>query len=69
MAPWFSYPFKPTSDFYTVRVMDITGRLVAGMDNAQGNVELNASEMGRGMYFVNIANSKGELRTMKVIVE
>jgi hypothetical protein len=30
---------------------------------------LNASEMGRGMYFVNIANSKGELRTMKVIVE
>ena len=58
-----------TSDFYTVRVMDITGRLVAGMDNAQGNVELNASEMGRGMYFVNIANSKGELRTMKVIVE
>jgi hypothetical protein len=58
-----------TSDVYTVRVMDITGRLVAGMDNAQGNVELNASEMGRGMYFVNIANSKGELRTMKVIVE
>jgi hypothetical protein len=58
-----------TSDFYTVRVMDITGRLVAGMDNAHGNVELNASEMGRGMYFVNIANSKGELRTMKVIVE
>jgi hypothetical protein len=58
-----------TSDFYTVRVMDITGRLVAGMDNVQGNVELNASEMGRGMYFVNIANSKGELRTMKVIVE
>jgi hypothetical protein len=58
-----------TSDFYTVRVMDITGRLVAGMDNAQGNVALNASEMGRGMYFVNIANSKGELRTMKVIVE
>ena len=58
-----------TSDFYTVRVMDITGRLVAGMDNAQGKVALNASEMGRGMYFVNIANSKGELRTMKVIVE
>jgi hypothetical protein len=58
-----------TSDFYTVRVMDITGRLVAGMDNVQGNAELNASEMGRGMYFVNIANSKGELRTMKVIVE
>jgi hypothetical protein len=58
-----------TYDFYTVRVMDITGRLVAGMDNVQGNVELNASEMGRGMYFVNIANSKGELRTMKVIVE
>jgi hypothetical protein len=58
-----------TSDFYAVRVMDITGRVVAGMNDVQGNVELNASTMGRGMYFVNIANSKGELRTMKVVVE
>ena len=58
-----------TADFFTVQVMDITGRMVVAMDNVQGNVELNASEMGRGMYFVNIANTQGQVRTMKVVVE
>lgn len=58
-----------TADFFTVQVMDITGRMVVEMDNVQGNVELNASEMGRGMYFVNIANTQGQVRTMKVVVE
>jgi len=58
-----------TNDVYTVRVMDITGRVVAGFDNAQGNVELNRGSMTRGMYFVNIASSKGAYKTMKVVVE
>jgi len=57
------------SDFYSVRVMDITGRQVFSMENVQGKVELNAANMGRGMYFVNIANAKGEVRTMKIVVE
>ena len=58
-----------TADVYTVRVMDITGRVVAGMDNVQGDVELARNNMNSGMYFVNIANSKGEARTIKVVVE
>lgn len=58
-----------TADAYTVRVMDITGRVVAGMDNVQGDVELARNNMNSGMYFVNIANSKGEARTIKVVVE
>jgi len=58
-----------TNDVYTVRVMDITGRVVAGFDNAQGNVELTRGSMTRGMYFVNVASSTGEYKTMKVVVE
>ena len=58
-----------SNDVYTVRVMDITGRVVAGFDNAQGNIELQRGAMSRGMYFVNIANSKGDIKTLKVVVE
>ena len=57
------------NDLYTVRVMDITGRVVAGFDNVQGDVELVRNNMVSGMYFVNVANSKAEVKTMKVVVE
>ena len=58
-----------SNDLYTVRVMDITGRVVAGFDNVQGDVELVRNNMVNGMYFVNVANSKGDVKTMKVVVE
>jgi len=58
-----------TSDLFTVRVMDITGRVVAGFDNVQGEVELTRQNMVSGLYFVNVANSKGDVKTLKVIVE
>ncbi len=57
------------NDRYTVRVMDITGRVVAGFDNVQGDVELVRNNMVSGLYFVNVANSKGDVKTMKVVVE
>ena len=57
------------NDHYTVRVMDITGRVVAGFDNVQGDVELVRNNMVSGLYFVNVANSKGDVKTMKVVVE
>lgn len=57
------------NDLYTVRVMDITGRVVAGFDNVQGDVELVRNNMMSGLYFVNVANSKGDVKTMKVVVE
>jgi hypothetical protein len=57
------------NDLYTVRVMDITGRVVAGFDNVQGDVELVRNNMVSGLYFVNVANSKGDVKTMKVVVE
>jgi hypothetical protein len=57
------------NDLYTVRVMDMTGRVVAGFDNVQGDVELVRNNMVSGLYFVNVANSKGDVKTMKVVVE
>ncbi|MAZ97246.1 MAG: hypothetical protein CMP53_06975 [Flavobacteriales bacterium] len=56
-------------DKYSVRVLDITGRIISAMDNMQGNVELNSSEMRGGMYFVNITNTQGALKTIKIVVE
>ena len=58
-----------TSDFYSIQVMDITGRIVAGFDHVQGEVEIVRNNMVRGMYFVNIANTTGNVKTMKLIVE
>ena len=58
-----------TSDFYSVQIIDITGRIVAGFDHVQGEVEIVRNNMVRGMYFVNIANTTGDVKTMKLIVE
>jgi hypothetical protein len=58
-----------TSDFYSVQITDITGRIVAGFDHVQGEVEIVRNNMVRGMYFVNIANTTGDVKTMKLIVE
>jgi hypothetical protein len=57
------------NDVFEVRVMDITGRVVAGMSSVQGDVVLSREGMNSGMYFVTVANSKGEARTLKVVVE
>ena len=58
-----------TSDFYRVQIIDITGRIVADFDHVQGEVEIVRNNMVRGMYFVNIANTTGDVKTMKLIVE
>jgi len=58
-----------TSDFYSVQIMDITGRIVAGFNHVQGDVEIVRNNMVRGMYFVNIANTTGNVKTLKLIVE
>ena len=57
------------NDRYTVRVMDITGRVVAGFDNVQGDVELVRNNMVSGMYYVNITDANGATKTLKVVVE
>ena len=54
---------------YSVRVFDITGRVVAGFDNVQGDITLERNNMVSGMYYVNIANAKGATKTLKIIVE
>ena len=54
---------------YSVRVFDITGRVVAGFDNVQGDITLERNNMVSGMYYVNIANANGATKTLKVIVE
>ena len=56
-------------DFYKVQVLDITGRMISAMDHVKGKVELNSAEMRGGMYFVNVINSQGALKTIKLIVE
>ena len=58
-----------TSDFYSVQIMDITGRVVAGYEHIQGDIEIVRNNMVRGMYFVNIANTTGNVKTLKLIVE
>jgi hypothetical protein len=54
---------------YSVRVFDITGRVVAGFDNVQGDITLERNNMVSGMYYVNIADAKGATKTLKMIVE
>ena len=54
---------------YSVRVFDITGRVVAGFDNVQGDITLERNNMVSGMYYVNIADANGATKTLKVIVE
>ena len=54
---------------YSVRVFDITGRVVAGFENVQGDITLERNNMVSGMYYVNIADAKGATKTLKVIVE
>jgi hypothetical protein len=54
---------------YSVRVFDITGRVVAGFDNVQGNITLERNNMVSGMYYVNIADANGATKTLKVVVE
>jgi hypothetical protein len=56
-------------DFYKVQVLDITGRMIFAMNHVQGKVELNSAEMRGGMYFVNVINSQGALKTIKIFVE
>ena len=54
---------------YSVRVFDMTGRVVAGFENVQGDITLERNNMVSGMYYVNIADAKGATKTLKVIVE
>ena len=54
---------------YSVRVFDITGRVVAGFENVQGAVTLERKNMVSGMYYVNISDAKGLSKTLKVVVE
>jgi hypothetical protein len=54
---------------YAVRVFDITGRVVAGFDNVQGDITLERNNMVSGMYYVNITDANGATRTLKVVVE
>ena len=54
---------------YSVRVFDMTGRVVAGFENVQGDITLERNNMVSGMYYVNIANAKGATKTLKIIVE
>ena len=54
---------------YSVRVFDMTGRVVAGFEYVQGDITLERNNMVSGMYYVNIANAKGATKTLKIIVE
>jgi hypothetical protein len=54
---------------YAVRVFDITGRVVAGFDNVQGDITLERNNMVSGMYYVNITDANGATKTLKVVVE
>ena len=50
-----------------VSVFDVTGRKVSEMNAAAGNVQLNVSELGNGVYFVNFRYVDGTTAVSKFV--
>lgn len=54
---------------YTIRVTDLTGRVVRNITHATGTIVLEKETLTSGMYILNVINNKGEARTTKFVVE
>lgn len=54
---------------YSLNIVDVTGRLVRSISNATGNVIIERDNLTTGIYFLNVANAKGEAKTVKFVVE
>jgi len=52
---------------YTVELFDITGRLVKSDMTSQAAYTLEKGNLGQGVYFLKVANKKGEASVRKII--
>lgn len=53
----------------TILIMDLTGKVVRQIGNANGQVAIERNTLTSGMYIMHVVNSKGESRTTKLVVE
>jgi para-nitrobenzyl esterase len=52
---------------YTVQLIDITGRVVKSDITSSATYTLDKGNLGAGVYFLKVANKKGEASTQKII--
>ena len=80
MALNFSTFTNPSSEYITVKidldnyldqeinltVNDLTGKTLLSIPNWNGQLTLSKSELGNGIYIVNLSNDKGHLLSRKI---
>lgn len=54
---------------YNVKVFNLTGSVVAEMNNVESKVEWNAQNLNAGVYIVNVSNDEGYTSTQKVVLK
>jgi len=52
---------------YTIELLDITGRVVKSDITSSSTYTLDKGNLGGGVYFLKVANKKGEASTQKII--
>lgn len=57
------------SDVYTVRIVDMTGRVINAFENVNGELVIERGNMVNGLYFIVVTDSNGDARTVKFAVE
>lgn len=60
--------FNDNAAKHTVKITDLTGRLVATYNVSENSVNVKTSELNAGIYFVSILNERNENATLKLMV-
>ncbi|MDW5290227.1 T9SS type A sorting domain-containing protein [Formosa sp. PL04] len=58
---------SPTSENYTLKVMNALGQLVFSEKNHEYSIALDVSNLSKGLYFLNITSGVGNIQTIKFI--
>jgi hypothetical protein len=57
------------NETYTVRVIDLSGRVLNTLHNVSGDVSINAEKLVTGVYMIQVENKGGELNMSRVVVQ
>ncbi len=52
---------------YSVRVFDLSGRVLSQFDNASGSISINASDYSAGIYVMSVSSERGTASTRFVV--
>lgn len=56
------------NESYTVRLIDLSGRVLNTIHNASGDVQISGDKLVSGVYMIQVENVAGELSVSKVVV-